>query len=371
MQWLLSQPDHVLSQHEANKQFLCAEYTMLHPSIIGEARMANFIYQNLTKDLDVFTDAVIDEIDHALEHSWGTSSSDWKQIDLYDVMLAIVGRLVNRVLVGLPLCRDPGYLRSTTRFAQVVPLTGGIISLLPRWLKPVLGPVFTAYDNFHYWRISRIIEPLVKERLSTMRSSTGPKERFSLQPNDFIQWSLLESFSRHERVRDMPSMISKRLAVMSFAAIQSSALTITNALLDIAASPESLHIQDTLRLEAMVNAERTDGKAWTKGSVAGMKVTDSVLRESLRLWSFVSHGVTKAVVARQGVTLPSGEHLPMGSKCGIASYGPHHDDKIYRNPHYFDAFRHCAASETKSSLVTTGTYFMGFSHGRHAWYVGF
>ena len=339
---------------------------MLHPSIIGESRMANFIYQHLTRDLDIFAEAIVDEIDSALEHSWATSS-EWKEIHLYDIMLVVIGRLVNRVLVGLPLCRSPKYLRSTTKFAQIAPVTGGMISLLPGWLKPVLGPVITAFDAFHYWRLSRMIKPLVEERLLTMVSSVGAKEHQRSQPNDYIQWALIEAANYGEQVKHMPDMIAKRLAVLGFAAIQSSALTMTNTLLDIAASPESLTIQAALRTEAQINAERTDGKAWTRESLSVMRITDSILRESLRLWSFVSHGVTKAVVARQGVTLPSGEHLPMGTKCGIASYGPHHDDRIYTDAHTFDPLRYCTNSEKKSDLVTTSTYFMGFSHGRHAW----
>ncbi len=342
---------------------------MLHHSIIGESRMSNFIYQNLTRDLDVFTSAIIDEIDFALDQSWGTSSSAWQKIDLYNVMLVIIGRLVNRVLVGQPLCRNPTYLRSTTKFAQFAPITGGMISLLPRWLKPVLGPVITAYDTFHYRRLSRMIEPMVEERLLTTISSVGLKNQQRCQPNDYIQWALIEASNHGEQVKHMPGMIAKRLAVLGFAAIQSSALTITNTLLDIAASPDSLAIQTALRTEAKASAMRTDSKAWRSESLAAMKLTDSILRESLRLWSFVSHGVTKSVVARKGVTLPSGEHLPQGAKCGVASYGPQHDDRIYAGAYTFDAFRYSTHSEKRSSLVTTSTHFMGFSHGRHAWYV--
>jgi hypothetical protein len=43
MRWLLEQLDRILSQHEINMQFLGADYTMLHYSIVGEARLGDFI----------------------------------------------------------------------------------------------------------------------------------------------------------------------------------------------------------------------------------------------------------------------------------------------------------------------------------------
>jgi cytochrome P450 len=296
-------------------------------------------------------------------------------------MLVIIGRIVNRVLVGLPLCRNPAYLQSSTKFAQMAPVTGGLISLLPNWLRPALAPFITAYDTFHYWKMSRIITPIVQERLLTLGPGAIFKKQASSEPNDFIQWALVEALSQGEQADRTPEMITKRLAVLSFAAIQSSTLTITNALLDIASSSDSISIQSSLRLEALETAEKSKDYVWTRASLAAMAMTDSALRESLRLWSFVSHGVTKTVAAPSGLTLPSGEHLPYGAKCGIASYGPHHDNSVYDNPYAFDAFRFCqerksevtkvvASKEGHSaprSFVTTSDYFMGFSHGRHAW----
>lgn len=109
--------------------------------------------------------------------------------------------------------------------------------------------------------------------------------------------------------------------------------------------------------------------------------TDSVLRESLRLGGVSTHGITKVIVAREGVTLPSGEHLPYRATVGIASYGPHHDENVYPKPDKFDPFRFSPSAESSKDdpngkgeaapklFVTTGDYYMGFSHGRNTWYV--
>ena len=168
------------------------------------------------------------------------------------------------------------------------------------------------------------------------------------QPNDFVQWALRDTFSKAEFFERTDEMITKRLAILGFAGIQSSSITVTNALFDITASPDCLSIIDELRCEALEtqrrveNAERKAKGIWTKAILAGMAKTDSVLRESLRLWGFSTHGVVKAVAAREGIVLPSGEKLPYGAKCGVISYRPQRDGSMYElEPDEFLPFRFC------------------------------
>lgn len=120
-----------------------------------------------------------------------------------------------------------------------------------------------------------------------------------------------------------------------------------------------------------------------------MTSLDSGLRESMRLWGFVSRGVLKEVVAKEGVTMPDGLHLPMGVKVGVHSFPIHHDEDVYHNANAFEPLRFCSvipdsdaessdAASVKSAgsqaprgiaLVTTSTTWMPFSHGKHSWYV--
>lgn len=124
--------------------------------------------------------------------------------------------------------------------------------------------------------------------------------------------------------------------------------------------------------------------SWTKASLARMITLDSMLRESMRLWGFVSRGVLKLVVKKEGIRLPSGLHLPYGTKVGVHAHPIHHDEEIYPGSMSFDPLRWCrgrngneegsehlGSTEKRkgTSLVTTSPTFMAFSHGRHAWYV--
>ena len=91
------------------------------------------------------------------------------------------------------------------------------------------------------------------------------------------------------------------------------------------------------------------------------------------------------VVKKGGITLPGGLHLPQGIKVGVHAHPVHHDYAIYPSASDFNAFRFCQTGDEQrpdsdysekmagtgknrgTSLVTTSSNFMAFSHGRHAW----
>lgn len=165
---------------------------------------------------------------------------------------------------------------------------------------------------------------------------------------------------------------------MGFAAIQSSAITLTNLILDLGASPQITTYLSIIRNEVLAELSAERG-IWSKAALARMVTLDSTLRESLRMWGFVSRGVLKEVSKKDGVTLPSGEHLPWGTKVGIHAYPVHHDETYYKDAYTFNPMRFCTQGEDLVhgpadfgknkgvALVTTSSAFMPFSHGRHAW----
>ena len=375
MKWLLEQPDHVLNQNEVNSQFLHANRTMLHPHVIRDTVHGHIIRREMTKDLDKYAESIVDEMEHSLSRNWGRDENGWIEVPAYDTMLDVIARISNRVLVGLPLCRNEDYLRNTSTFARNVVITAGMINLLPPVLRPLLAPVITAYDMYHYHQITKHIFPIIKERIKHFKPGMDYRKPEYSEHNDYIQWALHDAFSHDDPNERTPEMITKRLTVLSFAAIQSSVITITNALFDIASSPRCAEFQQALREEvADVTSCRDDGQKWSRASLASMVRVDSALRESMRLWGFISRGVMKKVVDPKGVTLPSGEHLPFGSKVGVTSYAVHHDESVYKNALEFNALRFSddrdeADKNGRASLVASSDHFMAFSHGRHAWYV--
>jgi cytochrome P450 len=95
---------------------------------------------------------------------------------------------------------------------------------------------------------------------------------------------------------------------------------------------------DQLREEAKeVLAE--DNSIWTKKGLAKMFKTDSALRESQRIGSFLGVGLVRHVVCPGGITAPNGTFCPTGIKVSVAVNGIHNDPELYEEPSTFKPFR--------------------------------
>lgn len=112
-----------------------------------------------------------------------------------------------------------------------------------------------------------------------------------------------------------------------------------------------------------------------------MKKLDSFIKEVLRL-RMVAGGKTflatlnivstfrkamKPFTFSNGITIAAGETV--SSPAGAV----HLDDSVYENAEEFDGFRFSRLRETKGESakllsVNTGTEFLTFGHGEHAWY---
>jgi cytochrome P450 len=102
-----------------------------------------------------------------------------------------------------------------------------------------------------------------------------------------------------------------------------------------------------------------------------MPKLDSFLRESQRINSFVTIGVGRQVVARGGVTTPSGVHLREGTKVATHTLPVMKDPAIYDDPAAFHPFRFAQIRENSTERarlafnMTSNEYF-AFGAGRHA-----
>ncbi|KAH8668751.1 cytochrome P450 [Xylariales sp. PMI_506] len=364
VRWLLDQPDSVLSQDHVNRQFLEADHTFMDANLVKDPVHPEIIKHELTKKINSFSGGLAEEMELCLEESWGTDTNNWREVQLYDTMLDAIARLSTNVFIGQPLCRDPEFLRTCRSFNRKVALSAAALSLLPAIFKPFFAPFVIIYDYVQYLKCSRYIMPIIKQRLAQLDSEE--KLLDSKPPNDYIQWAINHALSKRAPIELDPRVIACRFSVLCFAAIQSSVITLSNTLFDLAASPEC-----ATSLTAMHDEVRRVASAdptWSKAALVQMTHVDSALRESLRLNGFIERGIMKMVVAPQGVTLPDGSHIPHGTKVGISGYSVHHDNDIYSDALKYDAFRFVGSSQDgkPQALVSTSDKFMGFSHGSHA-----
>lgn len=120
--------------------------------------------------------------------------------------------------------------------------------------------------------------------------------------------------------------------LQTVAAVQSLISIAINTLLDIQSPPSELGYYQRLREEAAA-VFQSDQDWRDSASLMSLTHGDSAIPESLRRWPILSQVLVQEVIAKDGVSLPDGHHLPRGAWVGISAVGVHIDDRFYSSPH--------------------------------------
>ena len=330
-------------------------------------------------DLQTETAVAFDEI-------WGTDADNWKELPLYSTILSMVSRLANRAIIGSSLCRNEDFLSNARNFMSDIIKTTVVLGFTPRWLKPVIGPLAAIPNYRHYQNTAKHSVPVITERLAKFRRMKQDPDYEWDPPNDYLSWSIMLALAENREDELTVDMISRRILPIEFAALHTTTISVTNCLLDLAASDSSSQFLEGIRQEATSIYVEYEGKL-TKAALVRSIRADSALRESMRLNNFMTQSLTKKVLPKQGITNEAeGWIAPQGIYLTVDSEGIHHDADIYSHPNDYDAFRFSRSKEASfnrnangisvdedkdfekknTSLVTTSDSFLPFGHGRHA-----
>ncbi|KAK3626315.1 hypothetical protein LTR56_019893 [Elasticomyces elasticus] len=393
IKWMISQNDETLSSHEMQRDSLQTDWTMFSADIISNPVHEAIIQKFLTPAIASTSGDISDEIAVAFAEHWGHPTDAWQEVHVFNTMTKIVSRASNRAFVGLPLCRNENYLYNAMQYAQDIAISAGLLRMIPPLVRPLLAWIFVIPNRWHFSRATGHLFPLIKQRLEETSTNPGTEATDPVsKPRDLITWMRLDALRTGNAVEQQPRRIAHRIMVLNFAAIHTSSFAMTNVLLDLFSSPLATRHVESIRKEVLEVLNETGGQ-WTKAGVAKMVRTDSAIRESLRVSSFMSHGIPRKVVSPNGITLPDGTYLPPGTTIATSAYPIQHDEDIYEDAYTYDAFRFCSVdresnkSDLKSedsktphwecahlnqrsprniSLVTTGDAYLSFGHGRHA-----
>jgi cytochrome P450 len=290
--------------------------------------------------------------------------------------------------------RNQKFLHNVIQYAELVVSTGSKIRGLPEVLKPVFTH-FLLKPNKHYFeKIFVDLGPVVEERkraFSQAGSSVADEKQESV---DLLQWLIVRAFQTGLPEEIDTVMISKRFALVCFAAIHTTSLTSMNLLLDIVSAAPNFNTVANLREEVLKTQRQNNGK-WDKASLAKLVQMDSTIRESQRLHSVGSWALHRKVSAKGGVRMPNGLLAPEGSHIAVSAYNIQRDAGNHKDPDTFDPFRFSRSREgllqlsqnesagrnanvsarvrasqilkdRNHSAVTTGITHLAFGHGRHA-----
>ncbi|TLS26874.1 hypothetical protein PpBr36_04795 [Pyricularia pennisetigena] len=373
IKYIISQPDHVLNLYDIGLETLQFEYAFLdnrfhdpplHISLIAKALTKN--YGNLIPDL-------VEEAELAFTEQWGRSD-EWTAVKVYDTTQQMLGLITNRVTYGLPLSRDAEMRKVTMEFVRRSFVAGCLLHNVWRPLRPVVAPLITLPHRFSLRRFRKLIVPEVQRRLADLNRGETKGQR-----DDFVQWAIQQAKELDDPYYSKPEVLASRALFANFVSIHTSTFSLTHAVLDLAAAgPE---VQEEMRREVVSVLASCNGE-WSKRALANLYKTDSFLRESARLNTFMSVAGNRLITAPEGLALPNGQVLPKGTPIMFPAAPVMVDETYYPNPLEFRPFRFVPKAKdggdgdektgvrdegrARTAFSCTSTEYMAFGHGKHA-----
>ncbi|KAJ8081980.1 hypothetical protein PM082_007826 [Marasmius tenuissimus] len=359
-----------LSILEAFVDMIKSDYTM-SPTMLRNPYHFNVVRTPLTRNVNARFDDVCDEVAVAFDEclpahedgEWYSPPND--SLDPLTMVQNIVVRATNRLLVGLPLCRNKDWCKLNVQFTVEVNRDSLLISLFPRFLHPIVGPLISTWKA-NMGRAMGHLGEIVKERI---RMTEAGEER----PNDGVTWLVdmnNQIGKEWQKGSNAVEDIVAKILNINFAAIHTTSNAFTHALYHLAAHPE---VQPLLReeLEHVLFTSKEDGGeglGWTKAGMVQLRVMDSFLKESQRFMNIST--IAMARLAIRPYTFSNGVVIPPGTYVGYAAHAVHQDPEVYSQPQEFipTRFSDMRAGEEsiKHQTVTPTPEWLIFGVGKHA-----
>ncbi|KAI3317210.1 putative cytochrome P450 [Xylariaceae sp. AK1471] len=386
VKFVTDQPDSVLGFSARAFEIFQVDYTFMDPTIPRVPLHESLLRTKLTPQIGSLIPSMAEETEWALKTHWQSAGDEWREVCVFETIRHIVGSVANRAFVGLPFCRDPELVNNGMAFAIDIPLSSTIIKLVPKPLRPVLAPLITIPNRLHTWRFRKILISEINRRLRNYeKHQNGPEDKKSVaerEPNDFLQWSIQQAKAAGDPYMWRNTTLADRILMVNFAAIHTTSFTLTEAILDLVSSKSEY--LDEIR-EEINSVLAAHGGEWNKRALAQLEKLDSAIRESARFSSIVSIGLGRTVVAEDGLTTPSGVHLPRDTKVSVPAYYIMRDEAVYAAAETFTPFRFSDMRNSnplstddgdsqktdhvrraRNAFPTTNPDFLVFGYGRHS-----
>lgn len=376
--WLLDQPESDLSTHMHHQDAFQLDWTLTDPKIVEDTNPIHqvLISRKLTREINHLLPGLAEEIDGSISETWGTDTEDFKELCLMDDMPLALSRVVSRIFVGAPLCRNMVLTRNAIAFGRGLGFTAILMRCTPPALRPLLAPLLSLPGRIATWQYFGIVRHELNRRIKEMYAK-GTARGFRLAAakyNDFLQWTLEAAIESGDPYMMNPNTIMGRVLFLNFPSTHTSSFALTHVLLDLAAS-DPADIEE-LRTE-ITTALNAHGGEFNKQALMDMPKLDSVFRESQRIHPAATVASPKLVANRQGVTMPSGTHLEYGTYVATLMYPILHDPALYPEPETFRPFRFAELREeahakgkklekARQAWTAVTKKYPAFGLGRHA-----
>ncbi|KAI6028873.1 cytochrome P450 [Pisolithus orientalis] len=341
--------DHLSFNHAADNAFR-TEYTF--GLNINDDYHLPLIRLTLSRNLPVLYADLRDEIVAACNEYLDLKHNEWKTISAVQATLKIASRASNRILVGLPLCRDSDWLDMNINLPRAVVDEARFLRLFPSFMVPLVAKFVTNLSERTRLGFA-FLGPVIKERLQHMEAEGTDWDN---KPNDFLQWCM------DSKEETSLTSLTRRIIAINFAGIHTTSNTFSEALLNLAENPQ---YAQALReeVEAVVS-----NYGWTKEALSKMRKVDSFLKETQRFEGLSVLGLSRK--AMSDITLADGTFIPQGTFLAFPAHAMHHDDAVYENPNVFKPFRFADMRNkefegSRHQMVAITPDLLSFGLGRH------
>lgn len=225
----------------------------------------------------------------------------------------------------------------------------------------------------------KVLVPYVKQQLAVIEKEMEMGKN-SVSREDILNWLIVDALRKKESKEGLVDRICCRIFVTVFASMETTTMTMSNALFDISSSAPGLQQWEGLCDEGSRMFSSCDGGNPDFAKVNGLIRADSALKETLRLRTSIKALATQ-VMTPDGIVLEGSKtKLPLGSRIAVSAWGIHHDEEFYPNASMYDAFRFSRPQEESSvssiggskdnenryGMVSASETYLPFGMGRHS-----
>ncbi|KAJ6625979.1 cytochrome P450 [Mycena sp. CBHHK59/15] len=284
--------------------------------------LETIIRSDLTKALRSLVPEMLEEAQLAIpEHIKIAGSAASCTIPVFETMVHLVARVSNRAMIGAPGCRNEKFLKHQVRVAEEVIPMSQVLNWFPGLLRPAVWKLFSVLAGSKDQAV-KLVTPYVQARIE-----------YAQQDNPSTITDLLLRYAPEEDLKDVPKL-AVRVVHLNMAAIHTSGIFTTHALLELAKMPADQ--VDAIRAEILA-AIASEGGVCNKDAVGKFYMLDSLLKEIGRFHSLFAVGSSRLTL-REAV-IADGTVLPPGSVVAFAPKPLHHNPEVYADPYTFDPFR--------------------------------